>query len=72
MDAEQDTMHSHDDKNGVYISAETLAFVSFGMGIFTIIFLINFSLCIYNCITLKTKYSKHGYKLRTFETDLEE
>ena len=58
--------------DGIYVSATTLSLVSFGLGIFTVILLINCSLCIYNCHSMRKRYSKHGYKLRTFETDLDD
>lgn len=56
----------NDHHSGIYVSAETISLVSFGLGIFTIIFLVNCTLCIYNCTTLRNKYSKsYGYRLRT-------
>ena len=62
----------HDNDSGIYVSATTISMVSFGLGIFTIIFLINCTLCIYNCTTLRKKYSKsYGYRLRNFsDSDL--
>ena len=69
---EDNSNNNNDNKDGIYVSAETISLVSFGLGIFTIIFVINCGLCVYNCLTLNRKYSKYGYKLRTFETDLED
>lgn len=74
-DYQEQTQNTVDNnsKKEIFVSAKTLSFVSFGLGIFVMIFLINCIFCIFNCITLKkAKYSKRGYSNFLTDADIEE